>query len=59
MERSERSTCPASRPSNGIATGRGTKAAWFKDTEGNILALIQMVSKDAEATSGSAAAARR
>jgi hypothetical protein len=24
-----------------IATGGGTKAAWFKDTEGNIMALIQ------------------
>ena len=26
---------------NGIASGVGGKAAWFKDTEGNILALIQ------------------
>ncbi len=26
---------------DGIATGEGGKAAWFKDTEGNILALIQ------------------
>ncbi len=26
---------------DGIASGRGPKAAWFKDTEGNILALIQ------------------
>lgn len=26
---------------NGIATGGGAKAAWFKDTEGNILAVIQ------------------
>ena len=26
---------------NGIATGGGAKAAWFKDTEGNIMALIQ------------------
>jgi len=25
----------------GIATAGGAKAAWFKDTEGNILALIQ------------------
>jgi len=24
-----------------IAEGGGTKAAWFKDTEGNIMALIQ------------------
>jgi predicted enzyme related to lactoylglutathione lyase len=28
---------------NGIATGGGAKAAWFKDTEGNIMALIQNV----------------
>jgi catechol 2,3-dioxygenase-like lactoylglutathione lyase family enzyme len=26
----------------GIATMEGTKAAWFKDTEGNILSVIQM-----------------
>jgi hypothetical protein len=26
---------------DGIAEGGGAKAAWFKDTEGNILALIQ------------------
>jgi catechol 2,3-dioxygenase-like lactoylglutathione lyase family enzyme len=26
---------------NGISTGGGAKAAWFKDTEGNIMALIQ------------------
>jgi predicted enzyme related to lactoylglutathione lyase len=25
----------------GIATGGGAKAAWFKDTEGNIMAVIQ------------------
>jgi predicted enzyme related to lactoylglutathione lyase len=28
-----------------IATGGGAKAAWFKDSEGNILALIEDVSK--------------
>ena len=28
---------------NGISTGGGAKAAWFKDTEGNIMALIQGV----------------
>jgi hypothetical protein len=27
----------------GISTGAGAKAAWFKDTEGNIMALIQML----------------
>ena len=26
---------------DGIATGGGAKAAWFKDTEGNIMALIE------------------
>lgn len=26
---------------NGIFTGGGARAAWFKDTEGNILAVIQ------------------
>jgi len=26
---------------NGIATGGGAKTAWFKDTEGNILAISQ------------------
>jgi hypothetical protein len=29
---------------NGIATAGGSKAAWFKDTEGNILALIETLS---------------
>ena len=29
---------------NGIVTDRGAKAAWFKDSEGNILALIQSLS---------------
>jgi catechol 2,3-dioxygenase-like lactoylglutathione lyase family enzyme len=28
---------------NGIATPGGAKAAWFKDTEGNILAIVQSV----------------
>jgi catechol 2,3-dioxygenase-like lactoylglutathione lyase family enzyme len=28
---------------NGIAVGGGAKAAWFKDTEGNILAVVQNV----------------
>jgi catechol 2,3-dioxygenase-like lactoylglutathione lyase family enzyme len=26
---------------NGIASGGGAKTAWFKDTEGNILAIVQ------------------
>ena len=34
---------PGLKTVNGIATGGGTKAAWFKDTEGNIMALIQAV----------------
>ncbi|HEX2828300.1 MAG TPA: VOC family protein [Burkholderiales bacterium] len=28
---------------NGILTGGGAKAAWFKDSEGNIMAIIQSV----------------
>jgi catechol 2,3-dioxygenase-like lactoylglutathione lyase family enzyme len=32
---------PGYRTVNGIATGGGVKAAWFKDTDGNILALAQ------------------
>lgn len=28
---------------NSIATGGGAKSAWFKDTEGNIMAIIQSV----------------
>jgi predicted enzyme related to lactoylglutathione lyase len=27
----------------GISTGGGAKAAWFKDTEGNIMAVIQSI----------------
>jgi predicted enzyme related to lactoylglutathione lyase len=32
---------PGMKTQNGIATAGGAKAAWFKDTEGNILAVIQ------------------
>ena len=32
---------PGMKTENGIATAGGAKAAWFKDTEGNILAVIQ------------------
>jgi predicted enzyme related to lactoylglutathione lyase len=32
---------PGMKTVNHIFTGGGAKAAWFKDTEGNILALIQ------------------
>ena len=32
---------PDMRVENSIYTGGGARAAWFKDTEGNILALIQ------------------
>ena len=35
---------PGMKRENGIATGGGTKAAWFKDSEGNIMAVIQAVS---------------
>lgn len=34
---------PEMKTENGIATGGGAKAAWFKDTEGNIMAIIQML----------------
>ena len=34
---------PGLKTVNGIATGGGTKAAWFKDTEGNIMAVIQTI----------------
>jgi len=32
---------PHFRTVNGIATGGGAMTAWFKDTEGNILAIVQ------------------
>jgi catechol-2,3-dioxygenase len=32
---------PGIKTVNGIANAGGTKAAWFKDSEGNIMALIQ------------------
>jgi len=32
---------PGMKTENGIVTAGGAKAAWFKDTEGNILAVIQ------------------
>ena len=32
---------PGLKTKDGIVTSRGNKAAWFKDTEGNILALVQ------------------
>ena len=34
---------PEMKQRNSIYTGGGAKAAWFKDSEGNILALIQNV----------------
>lgn len=32
---------PGLKTTNGIATAGGAKTAWFKDTEGNILAIVQ------------------
>ena len=32
---------PGLKTVNGIASSDGTKAAWFKDTEGNIMAIIE------------------
>ena len=34
---------PGLKTHNGIAIGGGAKSAWFKDTEGNILAVVQDV----------------
>jgi predicted enzyme related to lactoylglutathione lyase len=34
---------PGERSASGAVTDKGAKAAWFKDTEGNILAIIQYV----------------
>jgi catechol-2,3-dioxygenase len=34
---------PGEKSHDGIITAEGAKAAWFKDTEGNILAIIQSV----------------
>jgi len=34
---------PGMKTIDGIATAGGAKAAWFKDTEGNIMAVIQAV----------------
>jgi len=36
--------CPANSRLGAITAG-GAKAAWFKDSEGNIMALIQTLSK--------------
>ena len=32
---------PSDKSPSGVLTGGGAKAAWFKDSEGNILAIIQ------------------
>ena len=34
---------PGVKTVKGIVTSKGSKAAWFKDSEGNILALIQSI----------------
>ena len=34
---------PGERSPSGVITAGGARAAWFKDTEGNILAIIQSV----------------
>jgi predicted enzyme related to lactoylglutathione lyase len=34
---------PGMKTINSIATGGGAKAAWFKDSEGNIMAVIQSI----------------
>ena len=32
---------PGQKSANGVVTAGGAKAAWFKDSEGNILAIVQ------------------
>ncbi len=39
--RFEEYNTPEVKTENSIATGGGARAAWFKDTEGNILAIVQ------------------
>ena len=34
---------PGMKTVNGVVTAGGAKAAWFKDSEGNIMALIQNI----------------
>ena len=34
---------PGQKSANGVVTAGGAKAAWFKDSEGNIMAVIQSV----------------
>jgi hypothetical protein len=34
---------PEMKTENGIFTGGGAKAAWFKDSEGNTLAVVQSI----------------
>ena len=36
---------PGEKSPSGVVTAGGAKAAWFKDTEGNILAIIQYVGR--------------
>ena len=36
---------PGERSPGGAITAKGAKAAWFKDTEGNILAIIESVQR--------------
>ena len=36
---------PGERSPSGAITDKGAKAAWFKDTEGNIMALIESVNR--------------
>ena len=36
---------PGIKTENGIATGGGAKTAWFKDSEGNIMAISQRIAR--------------
>ena len=37
----EKCDMPGEKSPSGVVTAGGAKAAWFKDSEGNILAIIQ------------------
>lgn len=43
---------------NGIATSLDMKSAWFKDLDGNLLSIVQMVKMPAASTSGTSTESR-
>ncbi len=49
---------PGERSASGAVTAAGAKAAWFKDTEGNILAIIQDVGGETQQRESETSTAR-